>query len=130
VAKDKQERPINVGKPKERDEILLQLVLSLKAEETKKLEKLEPEVQRKLLSELRISLARHQVQYFGLEMPITKIGIINIMVLNDSFTRDVFLDRIDRVRYALVLVLEILSPILDRKVETETTPRIRIDSEG
>lgn len=127
VARDKQERPIFIGKANDRDEILLQLTLSLKAEETERLGKLDPEVQRKLLSELRISLARHQVQYFGLAMPITRIGILNIMVLDESFTRDVFLDRVDRVRYALVLVLELLAPILDRKVETETTPRIKMD---
>jgi hypothetical protein len=126
-ARDKQGRPIFVGKTDDRDEIVLQTALILDPNESEKVEKLDAEVKRKLISELRISLARHQVQYFGLETPMSKIGIVNIMVLDESFTRDVFMDRIDRVRYALVLVKELLSPVLEREVEEETPPIMKMD---
>lgn len=127
VVRDTQERPIFVGKPNDRDEILLQTVLSLNPNETEKVQKLDEEIKRKLISELRISLARHQVQYLGLETPMTKIGIVEIMLLDESFTRDVFMDRIDKVRYALVMVRELLGPVLDRKVEKETVPIMKMD---
>jgi hypothetical protein len=37
------------------------------------------------------------------------------------------MDRIDRVRYALVLVKELLSPVLEREVEEETPPIMKMD---
>lgn len=127
VARDKQERPILIGKPNNKDEIMMEVLLGLKPIETEKLEKLDPELQRKLLSELRISLAMQQVAYSGLKTPITNIVFSNILVLDDSFTRDMFLARVDRVRYSLVSVLELLNPILERKIETETLPRMKMD---
>lgn len=120
VAKDKQERPILIGKPDNQDEIMLEMHLSLTPDETQKLQKLNSRQQRILLSELRISLARHQVAYSGLKMPMKEIGVQKTLILDDSFTRDMFLDRVDRVRYSLILLLELLNPVLEREIKTET----------
>jgi len=127
VARDRQGRPVFVSKPNDRDEILLESPFKLRPNETENVQKLEPEEKRRLVSELRISLARHQVQYRGLDLPIKRIDIVDILVLDESFTRDVFMSRVDRVRYAFVMVGELLSPVLERKVEAEKLPKVKME---
>jgi len=127
LTKDIQERPILVGKPKGTDELILQLSLVLKPEETAKLDRLDVDSQRKLLTELRVSLARHMVGYVGIELPLKTIVVTNTLLIDDSFTRDMVLERIDRIRYALVLILELLNPILERQREVEPQPEIRTE---
>ena len=113
IAKDKQERPVLVGKLSNSDEILLDTKLNLKKEDTEKLDKLNGVRKRELISELRISLARNQVEYYDVKIPLKGMGISYKLVLDSSFTRDAFLEKANRVRYSLVLVSELISPILE-----------------
>ena len=130
VTKDRQGRPVYVSRPNNRDEILLETRFRLKPNETENVNKLHPEEKRRLLSELRISLAKHQVQSAGLDSPIKDIHIVDIMVLNESFTKDAFMSRVDKVRYALVMIGELLRPVLERKAEVEKLPEVKMEGEG
>lgn len=112
MTRDSQQRPIHIGKIKNRDEITIQSVIQFAEAETKMIGELSPENQNKLLSELRIAIARMGVQYVNVELPMKFIGIMCTLVLDDTFSRESFQEKIERVRNALVIIQETITPYL------------------
>ena len=112
LTRDFQLRPIHIGKLKNRDDVTIQAQLDFQEDAIKKMEELGIDNQAKLFGEIKIALARMQVQYSQVKMPIKFIKVDCTCALDESFTRDSFFEKVNRIRFALVTIAEILSPVL------------------
>ena len=112
IIRDQQQRQITVAKLKDSDDLLIQTTIKLNTDETEQISELDTETQRKLINDLQVSLSKQQVQYLDLKLPLETISMVAYLVLDKSFSRDVFLEAIDRVRNGRLFVRELLSSIL------------------
>lgn len=69
-----------------------------------RLQRLAPDRRAAFLWELRLELLKMGVQFYGIELPIHRVGI-SAPIYEDGLTRDAFVERLFRVKRALLFIL-------------------------
>lgn len=103
---------IQVGqKPERPDVVLLQASVSLSAEHRERLTTLPPAQRVELLWDLRLDLLRSGVEFDGLGEPLDRVRL-HLRLYVEDLTRTGFLERVDRLRHLVLLVITRVTRLL------------------
>lgn len=103
---------IQVGqKPEHPDVVILQASVSLADEHRRRLAEAPPAARAGLLWDLRIDLLRSGVEFDGLAEPLDRVRLHQRLYVED-LTRTGFLERVDRLRHLVLLVITRVTRLL------------------
>jgi hypothetical protein len=92
-------------------------------EEQRRIADLPPSESNRVLSEVRLELARAKVGYSGLALPITTIAIFKRMPIGESLSEDVFMARLEEVEAAFNAIAVVSYMAFDRNAPIPAVPK-------
>lgn len=105
VAEDQLGRKIVVGQKSDReDELIISASSAIGEPESNKINQLSEKERNEFLWELRFELLRTELEFSGVELPLSKIEVSN-RIFSDALSKDSFLQRTSQVRKGSLIIL-------------------------